>query len=118
MNDAVPLLTIVLAGKAKEMKENDPNHHVVSEAPSAIMPQRPAVSKVAKRRFSELTTVEFLTEQSKHPLCRQLESPVGSPGSDYSYNWNGFLICDTPICESKREVVPRSLQVRLLHAYR
>lgn len=117
MNDALPLLSIVLANKAKESEETDETYHIESEALNGIAPGLPVVSKTETAPFIEPKTARFLPEQSKDTLLPQPSSTVGTMGSDYSYILNGLLTRIAFIDITVHKLVQRSLQVRLLHAY-
>lgn len=92
-------------------------HQIVNEALNEIVAGLPAVSTTGttQRPFTKPSTAEFLAEKSE--LCHQLVSTVGTLGSDYSYKRNGFLIRAAYIDGKVQKVVPRLLQVRLLHVY-
>lgn len=97
MSDALPVVTIVPANEAREAEELDENHHIVSEALNASAPGLPDVSKSARTPFIEPSTTQLLAQHSKDPLCHQLPSTVGTLGSDYYHNGNGFLVSIAPI---------------------
>lgn len=98
----------MLVGKAKEAEESNQKHHIMSEALNMIAEGLLAVSTIATTStlFTEPTNAEFLAEQSKDLLVRQLASTVGTPGFDYSNNGNGFLTRVATIGRGMQEVVP------------
>lgn len=81
----------------------------MSEALSAVEPELTAVSKMAMTStpFTEPRTAEFLYEQSEDPPCGQNASTVGTLGSEYSYNPNGFLVHVAPLDEVVLKVIPQ-----------
>lgn len=83
----------------REAEEYHKQHHIVSVALKMIVPGLPAVFKLAAlpRPITEPTTAEFLAEQVKDPFCSQLAITFGTSSSDYSYNFNGFLVPGAPI---------------------
>lgn len=79
LNDALPVLEIVLVNEAKEAEGIEENPHTVSEVLNKIVPGLSIVSKIAKLLFIVPTTDQFLAELSKDLLYRQLTSFVRTP---------------------------------------
>lgn len=92
LNEALLVLTIVPTNKVKVAKKNDEKHNIVNEALNTNAPGLQAVPKSLETLFIAPRTAKFLAERSNDPLCRQLTSTVGTPGSDYSQNCIGILI--------------------------
>lgn len=98
LNDASPVLTIVLADKPKKAEENDEKRRIGNVALNKISPGLSDVSTdvTTPTPFIEPRTAKLLAEKSKDPLCRQFASNIGTSGSDYSYICNGFQILVAP----------------------
>lgn len=105
--------------KAKEVKGNDENHHIVNETLYATGPVLSAVSAAVSKPtpLSKTGKTELYVEQSKDLIRSHLRSPVGTPASDYAHNYTGFRIWVDPIYGALQNAVPRKLQTRILYAY-
>lgn len=96
LNGVLPLLSIVLADKAREEKKNEEENDVENEALNASAPKFPTASNIVltPTPLTKVMTAKFLAKTSKETNCRQLASTVRTPVYDNSYNSNEFLIAN------------------------
>lgn len=117
--DALSVLTILPTGRLKKAEGNDEKPQIVNEALNAMAQGLPAVSKMTmiSKLFTEPMTADSLPETSEDRRCGKLASSFRASGSYYSHNRNRFLTHIAPIDGAVQQVIPRSSESSLLHAY-
>ena len=58
---------------------------------------------------------EFVTEQRKDPYCIEIAKSAGSPKSEFTFNNQGVLVRVSKFDGAIQQVVPKSLQDRVIH---
>lgn len=104
LNDVRPVPPVITSQINNCGECDDKKCQVMNEAFGTTEPGFFAISAVVTTSNSPTghTTDKLLGEQAKDTLCHPLSSAIGTPGSGYAYDHNGFLVCIPEINEKYR----------------